>query len=1221
MATDSDSKLTKFESAVTVVTADFANSVFGGLYGSADASSIDADDPRVRGHVHDGEHGDGHGRKIHLVEHVEDMLTNPNLADDAVMKRNVWDTINVDDAIPEYRVDVDSGKTYYYLDLRAIRADFPFIEDEDPAGDSSENKLIRQRSQTFDGSSYEDIEDVWLTTEGFDFVFGSESLNDLDELDGRGNNRFQFDKSNASFRAGAADGDQWDESNRGSYTAAFGHNNTAIAGFSVISGGGGNTVEQFGLYATIAGGIYNSTDQIYSTVSGGWSNSITGSLTEWACAISGGAGNAISGSAYSVISGGFENLLEGNQTVISGGLKNENSSNNSVISGGEENKVTIHHSVVSGGQSNEVNEEHSVVSGGKLNKVSGQFSVISGGETNVASGNHSVVAGGGGPTDPDDSNVASGDNSTVSGGKGNSATEEYGSVSGGASNTASGFISTVSGGQGNVASNSGSTVSGGSLNTASGFLSAVSGGQYNTAEGDYSVVAGGGGNTTPDHINTASGLASVVSGGRKNSSEAAYTVVAGGYENTSNSIGASVSGGYGNTSEGDYSVVSGGENNHAYKEHSVVAGGKDNEVSNTGVFSNISGGAGCRIEGGYSTIAGGTGNLVQSDYSFIGSGFGNAIENSPHSVILGGGGVNPDYDIDNADGDGDTATGIDPGTGDTLTIGKDYWSNFLGAVVVGNTSVCSGIFSGRSNHINGSASNSGDLNFILGGKYNNIGGNEAVPQSCSIFGGSQNEILAAAGVGFPSPKPVIENSFIGHGGKNLIVIAQDSDDVYYSGVVCGYENAINAHDNTDISPWLKLASPTGFGVQSSYVLSGIGNVITSTTSASFSDTSLYSTIVSGSQNHILESWGSTILGGGTFIDDTGNNAPPYDMLSGYYSNIIAGSHHSTILNGSSNFIASYTRPFDGNLRTGSASNLVPSPRPFFSVACGRESYSYLYGQVSQAAGGFSAVKYASLGYPITGWAELSGWMSGEPSIPVGEFPNVMLGDSATPDEPKAPGSAQTFDLTAFGSWDYTLEEGKIWIPAAAPAITTFDFIASLDGDDDHSSSGRRFYPRYPGCYSFVIDGVLSFTEGQAGGNVHHAVSFTYKGFISTQFDGSVKYSGALVSTMSTAGGVPLAAVDPLGPGKAGSDFEISFTHDPSLGGAAPASATVTNLDQAVFSLYLLNNSGEPTDVIPGTGGTLLGGQGTGNRYVGESLVAKVQIAETLLTLIWGPAGP
>ena len=79
MSTDSDATLTKFESTVTVVTADFANSIFGGLYGSGEAASLDSDDPRVRGHVHDGEHIDGHIQKIHLQDHVEDQLQHAHL--------------------------------------------------------------------------------------------------------------------------------------------------------------------------------------------------------------------------------------------------------------------------------------------------------------------------------------------------------------------------------------------------------------------------------------------------------------------------------------------------------------------------------------------------------------------------------------------------------------------------------------------------------------------------------------------------------------------------------------------------------------------------------------------------------------------------------------------------------------------------------------------------------------------------------------------------------------------------------------------------------------------------------------------------------------------------------------------------------------------------------------------------------------------------------------
>jgi len=45
MAVDSNGKKTKFESAVTVVTADFANSIYGGLKGSSKEDSLEADWP------------------------------------------------------------------------------------------------------------------------------------------------------------------------------------------------------------------------------------------------------------------------------------------------------------------------------------------------------------------------------------------------------------------------------------------------------------------------------------------------------------------------------------------------------------------------------------------------------------------------------------------------------------------------------------------------------------------------------------------------------------------------------------------------------------------------------------------------------------------------------------------------------------------------------------------------------------------------------------------------------------------------------------------------------------------------------------------------------------------------------------------------------------------------------------------------------------------------
>lgn len=359
MSTDSDIKLTKFKSAVTVVTSDFANSIFGGLYGSADSAGLSEDDPRVRGHVHDGLKGDGHAPRVHLVEHVESKLTNPNLADDAVTERNVFDTTEQADAIPEYRVD--SGVTYYYLDLRAIRADLPFVEDEDPAGDGSQHKTIRQRSRYFDGSVYQDIEGVWDETEGFDFVFGSSSLDDLNLPSGAGDSRFLFDKSRAAFRAGLVIGDDWDEPNRGYGSFAAGVNTVASGAYSVVSGGTDNIAT--------AGG---------SACLSGLSNAATG---ERSVVVSGGA-NTVSGERSVVVSGEENEVHESFSAVLSGVL-NISTEPYSVVVSGQENEVHGTGSVILSGSTNLIQQDRGVILSGVSNEIHADDCLVLGGASNV----------------------------------------------------------------------------------------------------------------------------------------------------------------------------------------------------------------------------------------------------------------------------------------------------------------------------------------------------------------------------------------------------------------------------------------------------------------------------------------------------------------------------------------------------------------------------------------------------------------------------------------------------------------------------------------------------------------------------------------------------------------------------------------------------------------------------------------------------------------------
>ena len=72
-----------------------------------------------------------------------------------------------------------------------------------------------------------------------DFIFGSPTMDYSTE-----SNRMFFDKSKAAFRAGQAGGTEWDDTNVGSYSTAFGRGNTA-SGFASTAIGQFNTVSSF----------------------------------------------------------------------------------------------------------------------------------------------------------------------------------------------------------------------------------------------------------------------------------------------------------------------------------------------------------------------------------------------------------------------------------------------------------------------------------------------------------------------------------------------------------------------------------------------------------------------------------------------------------------------------------------------------------------------------------------------------------------------------------------------------------------------------------------------------------------------------------------------------------------------------------------------------------------------------------------------------------------
>jgi hypothetical protein len=129
MAKSSGTKLTKYTNGSTIVTADAANALYGGLHGSTEGDAYVAGDPVIAGHVHDGSHADGHAQKVNVDTHVTGQLKNVNLADDAVVARNVQGFTTQGQAIPEF--EVIGLDTFYYLDLSDLRAEIGLVSTAD----------------------------------------------------------------------------------------------------------------------------------------------------------------------------------------------------------------------------------------------------------------------------------------------------------------------------------------------------------------------------------------------------------------------------------------------------------------------------------------------------------------------------------------------------------------------------------------------------------------------------------------------------------------------------------------------------------------------------------------------------------------------------------------------------------------------------------------------------------------------------------------------------------------------------------------------------------------------------------------------------------------------------------------------------------------------------------------------------------------------------------
>jgi formylglycine-generating enzyme required for sulfatase activity len=128
-------------------------------------------------------------------------------------------------------------------------------------------------------------------------------------------------------------------------------------------------------YATIGGGIQNTSRAAYSVVGGGTLNTASG-------------GDA-------TVGGGNVNTASGTDSTVSGGYNNT-AGNFSTVGGGYQNNargMTFGDATVSGGTGNNATNDFSTVGGGQYNLAGGPYATVPGGSANHAMGKYSLAAG------------------------------------------------------------------------------------------------------------------------------------------------------------------------------------------------------------------------------------------------------------------------------------------------------------------------------------------------------------------------------------------------------------------------------------------------------------------------------------------------------------------------------------------------------------------------------------------------------------------------------------------------------------------------------------------------------------------------------------------------------------------------------------------------------------------------------------------------------------
>lgn len=356
--------------------------------------------------------------------------------------------------------------------------------------------------------------------------------------------RMMWVPSKSAFRAGRVTGDQWDNSNIGSHSVAFGYKNTASGEYSFIGSGSENSAT--GTHSTVFGRL------------------------------------GIASGDYSFIGGGYDNRASKMHSFIGGGINNRAYGHASFIGGGVANQVTATNSVAFG---REITVSGNYSFGVNLNDPSSQielsqsntFGIFNGGFLASGTTGDTPVSGAGTRMMwiPSKSAFRAG---TVEGTQWD--------------NSNIGNYSTVFG-ENNIAKGIGSFIAGGELNNASSTYAFITGQGNQILKGDHSSILGGNTNI----INTYYGNNFIIGGwlntvtGTTIGTSPYYSGIIGGAQNT---IGGNMIG---------ESIIIGGISNRIYGGvRSTIISGYSNEI--TGSNSTIISGYTSSITGSNSTAVG-----------------------------------------------------------------------------------------------------------------------------------------------------------------------------------------------------------------------------------------------------------------------------------------------------------------------------------------------------------------------------------------------------------------------------------------------------------------------------------------------------------------------------------------------------------------------------------------------------------------------------------------